>query len=452
MFDTRNLVRSKEFDHTEEYTYRDPLLSIWQSAANFVAMNSSPALLARMDVQPQRLAANLMAPVHAVQRHAKGVFSSAKHILTDITDFMGITGNCAKLASEFLWAEVTHQQAKADKFQSEIKKSVCDGIGWAECLEQYLLYKAKLGPNPYRKNMNIMRNIPDQVRIGIVGDWGTGEGIAVSVLQAVQDNKIDMLIHLGDIYYAGTQTEVQHNFLQICRDILGPNMPLYSLCGNHDMYSGGVAYYSLLDQIGQEASYFCLRNTNWQILAMDTGNRDQDPLTVSTNMTSLNDSELDFHFDKFQSAGDRKTILMSHHQLFSPFGSVGQMDHDTKSAYNPNLYSVFQGFLPKVEWWFWGHEHTLAVYDPYMGVKQARCLGASAIPVFIQQQSYTVDRSLKCYQNGPAATWNVHAQLGNNGTDYNHCFGILELSGPKATATYYEVPIGTRNFNLLTRD
>src|SRR5215472_11644118 len=205
MFDTRNLTRTKQFDHSEEYAYRDPLLSIWQSAANYVATNSTPAWLAKKDVSPKSLADNLMAPVHAVQRHAKGVINSAKHILTDITDFMGIPGNCAKLASEFLWAEITHQQAKADQLESEIKKSVCDGIGWAECLEQYLLYKAKLGPNPYRKNQNIVRHIPDDLRIGIVGDWGTGEQIALNVLHAVKDNKIDMLIHLGDVYYAGTQ-------------------------------------------------------------------------------------------------------------------------------------------------------------------------------------------------------------------------------------------------------
>ena len=53
------------------------------------------------------------------------------------------------------------------------------------------------------------------------------------------------------------------------------------------MYSGGDGYYWLIDHIGQQSSYFFLQNDYWQFLAMDTGHNDHDPVTVSTNMTSL---------------------------------------------------------------------------------------------------------------------------------------------------------------------
>jgi len=33
-------------------------------------------------------------------------------------------------------------------------------------------------------------------------------------------------------------------------------------------------------------------------------------------------------------------------------------------AYNPNLYSNFQGVLSKIAIWFWGHEHTLPPMIP----------------------------------------------------------------------------------------
>ena len=300
------------------------------------------------------------------------------------------------------------------------------------------------------RGKTLSNRFPISVRIGIIGDWGTGEFPAIRLLAALNSCRVDMLIHLGDIYYAGTETEVKHNFLQICRGILGPKCPIYSLCGNHDMYSGGAAYYSMLDEIGQEASYFCLRNSAWQLLAMDTGNRDQYPLSVSTNMTSLNETEIGWHIEKFRSAENRKTILFSHHQLFSPFSAVGQADDKQRLAYNPNLYSVFQGFFPKVEWWFWGHEHTLAMYDPYMGLKRGRCVGASAIPVFVKQQSYVTDASLITQQPGVFPAWNPHAQLGDNGTDYNHAFAVLELSSQNASVNYYEVDLNTGNCQLLT--
>jgi hypothetical protein len=175
---------------------------------------------------------------------------------------------------------------------------------------------------------------------------------------------------------------------------------------------------------------------------MDTGNRDQNPMTVASNMTSLNEAEIGWHLEKFRTAGDRKTVLLSHHQLFSPFASVGDFDHDKKYAYNPNLFSAFRGVLPNVEWWFWGHEHNLAIYDRYMGLNRGRCVGCSAIPVFKNQQSYTTDKTLTTYKAGQFPAWNPNVQLGNNGVDYNHAFAMLVLDGNKATATYHEIPFG----------
>jgi hypothetical protein len=135
------------------------------------------------------------------------------------------------------------------------------------------------------------------------------------------------------------------------------------------MYSGGNGYYWLLSQINQQASYFALRNNSWELLAMDTGHNDHNPITVVSNMTSLNAKEVDWLLDKIKTAGPRKTILLSHHPLFSAFGAVGQRGGQGY-GYNPNLYTNFQDVLGQVGWWFWGHEHTLAVYEPYMGLQR----------------------------------------------------------------------------------
>jgi hypothetical protein len=448
VIDTRRFQSQEVRGTGDDYTYRDPVLSLWQSAANFVGTVTLRAAEGAEDARIHVVRA-LNAPVHAVHRQAQRLLAAGQHIFSESVDFSDQAGDCAKLAAAFLWAEIRHNKKEADRIADELHKSVCDVPGWAECLTQYLKYKAERGANPYRANQDIEIKISDSVRIAIVGDWGTGERPAINLLQAVRDQKPDALIHLGDVYYAGTKDEMDNNFLSICRDVLGSGFPLFSLCGNHDMYSGGAAYYGLLDKIGQHASYFCLRNQNWQLLAMDTGNRDQNPLTVATNMTSLNESEIGWHIEKFRTAEGRKTVLLSHHQLFSPFASVGDFDHHKKYAYNPNLFSVFRGVLPNVEWWFWGHEHTLAVYDSHMGLNRGRCVGCSAIPVFKNQQSYTTDASLETYTPGQFPTWNQNAQLGNNGTDYNHAFALLELNGEKATATYWEIPPGGAAPELL---
>jgi predicted phosphodiesterase len=234
----------------------------------------------------------------------------------------------------------------------------------------------------YRPNQNVVVDLGTKTKLAIIGDWGTGADVATNVLKQVAILKPDLLLHLGDVYYAGTQNEARDNFLDICRTVLG-EIPLYSLCGNHDMYSGGQGYYSLLDQIGQKSSYFCLRNDQWMFLAMDTGFHDNNPFNVSTNMTQLVTqdgwSEANWHLDQISKAENRKLVLLSHHQLFSPFGSVGAVEA-VPYAYNPNLYDVFESVLPKLEWWFWGHEHTLGIFQPYMGLKRGRCIGALGRP------------------------------------------------------------------------
>src|SRR4029077_12972961 len=132
--------------------------------------------------------------------------------------------------------------------------------------------------------------------------------------------------------------------------------------------------------------------------------------------------------------------MLSHHQLFSPFGSVGTVGNKPND-YNPALYESFKSVLAKIDWWFWGHEHTLAVFDPYMGLQRGRCIGASAVPVFTDQQKYAGAAGLQTYQNAPLPTWNPGGVLGDNGTDYAHAFAIMTLNGASANVDYYQVPV-----------
>lgn len=437
------------------YTYSDPVLSLWQAAVaevyrsrdsiqNRMAMATSQ----RMAQDPMAAQTDLMAPVHSLAAvlasgQTPAPASSAPLSIAAQAAKGGPIADCAKTAGDFLWAEISGNDQQSAILAGELQDSECD-IGWAQCVTTYLGYKIFGGPLPYRPNLDSIVDLPPQTKVAIIGDWGTGDEVAINLLHQVASMSPDVVIHLGDVYYAGTHNEEQNNFLDICRQILSTNVVVLSMCGNHDMYSGGSGYYWLVDQLSQQASYFCVRNQYWQILAMDTGHNDNNPFTVATNMTSLvtqaNWSEAAWHLQKIQQAGTAKTILMSHHQLFSPFTSLGK-NNSQLYAYNPNLLTNFQAVLPQVAWWFWGHEHTLAIYDPYMGLQRGRCVGASAVPVFTDQQSYTAAAGLTTYQGGPLPTWNASGQLATNGTDYSHCFAILTLNGPSANVDYYQVPV-----------
>jgi len=442
------------------YTYSDPTLSLWQAAVAEVHRRHD-SVQDRMDsvtsdhkATPKKLLAqnDLMSPVHILGAPLRERQNIPAEIISPVAEAAepltlaasaAVPIDCAKVAAQFLWAEITGNKHKSEQYAGELKDSVCD-IGWGECVVTYLAYKASLNNLPYRANENPVFDLGQRTKLAIIGDWGTGDSVAINLLQQLASFGPEVLIHLGDVYYAGTHNEEQTNFLDICRQVLGNNVLIFSLCGNHDMYSGGQGYYWLVDQIGQQASYFCLQNSDWQFLAMDTGHNDNNPITVSTNMTKLVTfgtwAEQNWLLDKINLAGSRKTVLLSHHQLFSPFGAVGIVNGQS-FAYNPNLRATFQAVTSKVAWWFWGHEHTLAVFDPYMGVERGRCVGASAVPVFTDQQSYSNASGLQTYGGLQLPTWKSSGQLGNNGTSYNNCFALMTLNGASANVDYYQVPI-----------
>lgn len=441
----------------KEYTYRDPTLSMWQSAVAHVHRNRKAArahAAATSAPSPKPLDVNaLMSPAQAIgqsltsgQSVTASTFAALQPqaAVAPATAGAAVVVDCAKVAAEFLWAEITGNKQSSDLYAGELKYAECDALGWAECLATYLASKAAAGTLPYRPNQDVVLPLPTNATIAIIGDWGTGDDVAINLLKQVATFKPDILLHLGDVYYSGTQSEAQNNFVAICQQVLGAKTPLFSLCGNHDMYSGGDGYYWLIDHIGQKSSYFCLQNDDWLFLAMDTGYNDHNPLTVNTNMTALVNlpgwSEANWHLNKIRQAGKRRIAAFSHHQLFSPFSSVGSLN-DQPYAYNPHLYADFLSIISKIDIWFWGHEHTLALYDPYMGLTRGRCVGASAVPVFTNQQKYATAAGLATFQNAPMPTWNPSAILGDNGTDYNNGFAILTLKGPTATVNYYQVPL-----------
>jgi predicted phosphodiesterase len=268
--------------------------------------------------------------------------------------------------------------------------------------------------------------------VAIVGDWGTGQDAAKLVLRQIANKNPDVVIHLGDIYYAGTQFEVSNFFLKPWQQILNlanKPVPTFTLAGNHDMYSGGVAYYNLLKTLGQPASYFCLRNPNWQFVAMDTGYHDHNPSAAGEGATYLQDSEVEWLTDKVNNAGGRRTVLLSHHQLFTAFDSING------NELNLRLFPQVAALLPKVAIWMWGHEHNFVLYDAYKSLPRSCCLGHGAFPVGqyeVPTQPRYADVPLRKDADG------LNVVLGTTAGLYNHGYAIVELAGAQGKVSYYQ--------------
>ena len=129
----------------------------------------------------------------------------------------------------------------------------------------------------------------NEIRIALAGDWATGTDEAHLVGELIKKFDPHYSIHLGDVYYVGYRTEVDENFLGIKNQesqfepCLWPygSRGSFALNGNHEMYARGFAYFDRMlptlglitngKPLGQKASFFCLENEFWRIIALDTG-------------------------------------------------------------------------------------------------------------------------------------------------------------------------------------
>ncbi len=366
---------------------------------------------------------------------------------------------CARLGYHLLQAELGNDAALRTRLQDQLLGSRCDPR-WAGTLVSYLNY---FGPDGLRRRIpyippdaagpGVIPIAPD-ARVALLSDWGTGGRTALAVLRDLASRQPDVLVHLGDIYYAGTPTECERNFAQPVRAALGPDLPVFTLSGNHDMYSGGDGYYGLIARLNtglntglnrQRASYFCLRSTDsrWQFLAMDTGLHAYDPFERHP-LTFLNPAEEDWLVDRIAEFPGR-TVLLSHHPAFSAMARIGPGGPDPWNASLRTSLARLSSAGP-VAAWFWGHEHTMALYAPYGDLARGRCIGCGAIPMFTGDRPYAPRAGL---QDPPAL---LPPRLGDDGTVLDHGYAIIALDpgSGSAHAEYYSV--GARPGLLFTED
>ncbi|HEY4594562.1 MAG TPA: metallophosphoesterase, partial [Thermoanaerobaculia bacterium] len=256
------------------------------------------------------------------------------------------------------------------------KFSITD-IRWVSSLVAMGIRKFR-GRFPFPDQPATPVRLGDRARLVVVGDWGSGIPRARKVAQEMRKvldeglaaGREQHAVHLGDVYYSGWEYEYRDRFLQYWPVRPGEEdcIPSWNLNGNHDMYSGGHAFYgyALKDprfKRQEGKSYFSLKNDHWTLLGLDTswedgglqGNQAQWALQTLT-------------------AGSGKGMLLSHHQIFSAYDRGNSL---LSQKIDPVLATG------RVRSWLWGHEHRCVFYSSYQGVESARCIGHGGVPVYM---------------------------------------------------------------------
>jgi hypothetical protein len=254
---------------------------------------------------------------------------------------------------------------------------------WIECLVDGFktLFDGKAPFVQHKALTDFLHPIDDHVKIALVGDWGAENDAAKRVAAQIRASNPDIVIHLGDIYYAGQDDEAKAalSIWPKADPATGAIPPgtSFALNGNHEMFCGGRAYFgSVFQAFGQKASYFGFRSGSWQILAFDSAYVEHRLLAPedAQNGDAALASQWEWLVDKMKTSS-LPTILLSHHEPVSAFAD--------EHAAGENLRQDFQKFVAAagrpLYGWFFGHEHRCTFYDGTI-VPFARLIGHGCIP------------------------------------------------------------------------
>ena len=288
------------------------------------------------------------------------------------------------------------------------------------------------------------------VRMALAGDWGSGTDEARKVGMRIAAAQPDFTIHLGDVYYVGSMSEINEHFLGIDdphNDFTPCAWPLgavgsFALNGNHEMYARGDAYFELLlpqmglwtPRVRQHASFFCLENDDWRVIALDTAyNSIGRPIieNILRPTGRLEDALVEWLRDdvKLGARGDhRGIVLLSHHQYYSAFD-----EWYLKPA------QQLAELIKRPVVWFWGHEHRMIVYGAHSfggGITaHGRCLGHGGMPV----ERFNPDRPLR-HRECPPLFVDNRPFPNDEGIDvgYNG-YGIVDFEGRELKVDYRDL-------------
>jgi hypothetical protein len=286
----------------------------------------------------------------------------------------------------------------------EAKFDSKDWLGWAK---SFFTWVGRLDYAKWLTALPDPEPLAEDARIALLADWGTGLYGAPASAQCIAATKpaFTHVIHLGDVYYSGTTSEIDERFTAFWPIVTGA---INRACNsNHEMYSGGHGYFEkTLPLFGQQASYFAYENKDWLLVGLDSAYEEHSLTKQQLGWLSL--------ILQDPNRAKKKLVLLSHHQPYSLFDNQG-----------PKLISFLRLLLDsgRIYAWYWGHEHRCVVYDKHPKWNLAgRCIGHGGYPYF---------RDTKELKKR-----NAQSQMGANGSTW------YQLQGAQLSADQCRVPGG----------
>jgi hypothetical protein len=253
--------------------------------------------------------------------------------------------------------------------------------GWVEAagiwLEHFILGKQK-----FPAGQPGILPMPDQVTLAIAGDWGTGNfapepSPAFKIKDFIPTLNPHYTIHLGDVYYAGTNGEETTNLVDAWP---AGSLGSFTLNSNHEMYSGAKPYFtkalaSPMFHLQAGYSFFALENTNWIVVGLDSAYFSSEDGAYLDGSLGVGDPAAadPLAFLKEVAGRGKKVIVLTHHNGLPEIGS----------GLATTLWTQVMGAFPAdapPAYWYWGHVHAGAVYVKQPNGTQCRCTGHAALP------------------------------------------------------------------------
>lgn len=296
----------------------------------------------------------------------------------------------------------------------------------------------------------------DNVRLIVVGDWGSGvkhAGAVAKLMSQEVDTGLDMgravhVIHLGDVYFAGEPEEYRDHVLApdwwpVTREQAAAGVGSWALAGNHDLYGGARAYFTVMladprfeqqRSNGQPTSWFRLTSPSWEIIGIDTS-WNNDPF--ERGQTGLLQDPQAAKIAEWVAAdepGDaprpRKRLILSHHQLMTVYDTrlTSLLNQGKKPVLHEKMGPIID--TGDITAWIWGHEHRcMSFEDPANKIAFPRCLGHGGQ---LQQAHAPGTRP-------PApGIWEETAQFEDVGGAWGSFgFAVLDLDGAYIDVSYH---------------
>ncbi len=285
----------------------------------------------------------------------------------------------------------------------------------------------------------------ETITLALLSDWGSDTTESDAVAHLVARYAPDYTIHLGDIYFVGTPHEVEENFTAPYASWYYGASGSLALCGNHEMYSNGAAYYQRLlpamyvnvDGVkkSQRAAFFCLENEYWRIIGLDTGYTSVGrPFleVLSPPDCHLRNEQMAWLRDvvKLGDPNDKRgLVFLSHHPYISAF---------REDYFKPGeQLCELLGEAARPVVWIWGHDHRLVGY--HLGQNRSelqaygRCIGHGGMPVEVKLPHNNKESDKMAFYDRRVRTRIKRHELGYNG------FCQLQLEGASLTATYRDL-------------